>query len=940
MKHLILTCTAVLMLTQLWSQSLKWVVNAHFPEDLLPQNPPGLVGSSCIVTDENENVYSSGVFVDFLYFGEEQPSLFSDSQAMYIMKTDSLGNILWLKSIGRLSPELFFSWIIPASIHIDGQDNIIINGNYNGYVDFDPSDDVYEMSTIQTNGFIMKLNEQGEFVWAHSFAATAQGQFDPIKKMLLDNSNNIYLSGEFIGTLLMDDEVIQSNSIGEPAKVHLTKLDSNGNLIWIRPIICTSTDSYFETFEIDNSNKINLVIRFKLEYTQTEVNAVEPYLENILPNYSYERLINFDLDGNYMDYIEIVNFPTNHGYFIESLNIDNEGDYIFKGILTGEVDFDNSDQSYILSPSSQFGHFNVILKTTSEGEFIWAKMFHALYLMDTAVLIDSESNLVIFTTIAGSIDFDPNEGNVTHTAPAYTNKNFIFSLKPNGDLRFVKQIPDNLNNTRFDLDQNDNLYTASTYWQDVDFNMLGSDTIISTNTTEVPCIILCKIKRDNCWSMFPYFSAYSDINCTDLTGSLSVDVFGGQPPFDIIWNTSPESSGSEIIVDSVGIYTAYITDAEGCNFTMSAFINGPVTLDSLDFRLDFLTTPLTTSVPGEVSTITARVQNDGCYPTMGTVKVKLDPITQFVQSTPAPTSIVNDTLFYSTNSLQYGSDPFLIVIIFLTDSLSEIGDSLCIYARVETSEIDIDLSNNERNFCTTVLASYDPNMKSVYPVGECEEHYVEIDQKLTYTVQFQNTGTFAAINIAVMDTLSLSLDINTLRVIHSSHDMITEVYDNHILKFKFPNIYLADSTSNEAESHGHIIFEIEPKSTIASGSVVENKVAIYFDYNQPIVTNTVFNTFVNSMPECIVNVDEIVSSDGNVLLYPNPTDDILKVVFKGNNSYRFQIRITDITGKVVVHHIHNASSSFILNTSELASGIYLLSVMNGNTVESVRFVKN
>src|SRR3990172_7240671 len=100
-------------------------------------------------------------------------------------------------------------------------------------------------------------------------------------------------------------------------------------------------------------------------------------------------------------------------------------------------------------------------------------------------------------------------------------------------------------------------------------------------------------------------------------------------------------------------------------------------------------------------------------------------------------------------------------------------------------------------YCYHVIGSYDPNIIDVYPPGICEPHFISNDQLLTYSIHFQNTGNADAIDIYVLDTLDSDLNFNSVRVIGNSHPLITEVLPGNVLKFRFDNIHLADSSSNE-----------------------------------------------------------------------------------------------------------------------------------------------
>ncbi|MEO0405496.1 MAG: hypothetical protein AAF193_11550, partial [Bacteroidota bacterium] len=56
------------------------------------------------------------------------------------------------------------------------------------------------------------------------------------------------------------------------------------------------------------------------------------------------------------------------------------------------------------------------------------------------------------------------------------------------------------------------------------------------------------------------------------------------------------------------------------------------------------------------------------------------------------------------------------------------------------------------------------------------------------------------------------------------------------------DIQLPDSTNNEPESHGLVSFKITPLPDLPVGTVLENTAYIYFDNNEPIITNTTWTT--------------------------------------------------------------------------------------------------
>ncbi|WP_336556646.1 DUF7619 domain-containing protein, partial [Streptomyces brasiliscabiei] len=63
-----------------------------------------------------------------------------------------------------------------------------------------------------------------------------------------------------------------------------------------------------------------------------------------------------------------------------------------------------------------------------------------------------------------------------------------------------------------------------------------------------------------------------------------------------------------------------------------------------------------------------------------------------------------------------------------------------------------------------------------------------------------------------------------------------------MLVLNFNNIMLPDSHTNMSLSTGFVKYYIYPKKNLHTGTRVSNSADIYFDYNAPVKTNTVFNT--------------------------------------------------------------------------------------------------
>ncbi|HRC32890.1 MAG TPA: hypothetical protein PK736_05560 [Bacteroidia bacterium] len=229
--------------------------------------------------------------------------------------------------------------------------------------------------------------------------------------------------------------------------------------------------------------------------------------------------------------------------------------------------------------------------------------------------------------------------------------------------------------------------------------------------------------------------------------------------------------------------------------------------------------------------------------TSGSVQIIITgPATYISTVNGALTPIVNgDTLTYTIPD--FGLVDFYndFQIQLQTDTLAQLGDQVCFDVNVTPTIGDNNPANNTLTHCFTVVNSYDPNLKSVSPVNNLSIN----DKKLTYTIQFQNTGNAPAQHIYVMDTLDAALDVSTFELLAYSHQPQVQLIGNN-LRFNFPNINLPDSTNDEPNSHGYVQFSIKLKDSLSIGTIIKNTSYIYFDFNPPVQTNTTSNVIIST----------------------------------------------------------------------------------------------
>ena len=156
--------------------------------------------------------------------------------------------------------------------------------------------------------------------------------------------------------------------------------------------------------------------------------------------------------------------------------------------------------------------------------------------------------------------------------------------------------------------------------------------------------------------------------------------------------------------------------------------------------------------------------------------------------------------------------------------------------------------------CLPITDSRDPNDKQVLPTGTTTEHFTPTDAELQYQIRFHNTGTDTAYTATVIDTLSDNLDVATLQIGAASHKYLFNVSGKGkpVLTWTMNNINLPDSTKDRLNSNGFVSFSIKAKTGLPTQTKIENYADIIFDYNDPVRTNTTFNT-IYDVPPVVVN---------------------------------------------------------------------------------------
>jgi uncharacterized repeat protein (TIGR01451 family) len=236
--------------------------------------------------------------------------------------------------------------------------------------------------------------------------------------------------------------------------------------------------------------------------------------------------------------------------------------------------------------------------------------------------------------------------------------------------------------------------------------------------------------------------------------------------------------------------------------------------------------------------------------------------------------------------------------------------------------------------CREVTSSLDPNDKQGFPTGYSGAHLIEPETELTYLIRFQNTGTDTAFYVEIRDTLSPWLDPATLQMGAASHPYDWNIRGGDALSFRFNNILLPDSNTNEAASHGFIQFRVQPKKGVPLGTLIENTSSIYFDFNAPVVTNTTYHRLGRDFyAVTMLKMPGVAMLPVQVL--PNPFREQTRIVLPPDAGGDYQFRLYDAAGRLLQSTAFSGTE-LTLQAAGLTQGYYGFELLNKNKQVAAR----
>ncbi|MEQ1903425.1 MAG: hypothetical protein ABL888_04510 [Pirellulaceae bacterium] len=147
----------------------------------------------------------------------------------FLLKLDTNGNYVWDRHYR--DPAL----MTIESVALDASGNVFATGYFEGTVDFAPGVAGGDLTAVDHDGYIVKVNSSGNYVWARQIGNTG---FDASHAITTDSAGNVFTTGVFSGAVDFDPGAgtsILSNSLQPDTFVY--KLNAGGNFVWAKQFL-------------------------------------------------------------------------------------------------------------------------------------------------------------------------------------------------------------------------------------------------------------------------------------------------------------------------------------------------------------------------------------------------------------------------------------------------------------------------------------------------------------------------------------------------------------------------------------------------------------------------------------------------------------------------------------------------------------------------------
>ena len=195
---------------------------------------PGRQEGKAIAIDGNGNTYIAGIFDISIKLGSYQVQHFG-MWDFFVAKYNPAGDVLWAKSFG--GPAMDDN----IRIYADAVGNITITGCFGSQYFVAGSDTLVNAVSNQTTDiFVVRLNTNGDLVWARSFGGT---WWENAFGICGNSAGDVFISGYFESASFEVGNYHLTNK-GE-SDIYVIMIDPAGQIVWVKSFGNTGAETSY-----------------------------------------------------------------------------------------------------------------------------------------------------------------------------------------------------------------------------------------------------------------------------------------------------------------------------------------------------------------------------------------------------------------------------------------------------------------------------------------------------------------------------------------------------------------------------------------------------------------------------------------------------------------------------------------------------------------------
>lgn len=385
-----------------------------------------------ITVNELGEVIQIGYFSETVNFNPIGTDLIQTSNGasdFFIEKRAADGSLIWLKTIGGPGSD------VAQSVETDSEGNIVVCGVFSSTTDFDPGEDVFNMSAgAGTSLFILKLTTDGEFIWANSIAGEITGYHGDI--MAINAADEIIITGGFEGTVDFDPSPEDANqTVGEEySEIFIAKYNTNGEYLWAN-VIEGEGFKWVNEISLDHEGKIFLAGSYTNNIDLDPSDGTDLYTNPSDGGNGF--LVKLSADGSY----EWGKVLTSYVFSQYSALKFNDDYLVLSGTFSGTTDFDLGDET---QNENSFGDVDAFIqKLDLNGELIWVNTYNSTT-WQTAIsglVINSFNDIIVSGSFGEEMNFNHEGDSEIRTTPDVDA--FVFQVSESGEFERIHIISGN-----------------------------------------------------------------------------------------------------------------------------------------------------------------------------------------------------------------------------------------------------------------------------------------------------------------------------------------------------------------------------------------------------------------------------------------------------------------------------------------------------------------